>query len=396
MNILFHTYGKLEPTKGGTERTTITLATALTREYGCRCFSSYEDANAHTPKADCVIDEYRWEIQRNRQATIKECREMLLRFGIDAVIVQGSFIHVPIFREAAKGMRCRIILAHHFEPGWDVSYISFRDLLSNKPGQLVTAFRWLKDIILYPLLRRNYYRLMHDSYKTAYQTSDIVVLLTTKFIDKFRAFGQFEDKAKFRIIPNGLSLSSIAKETDIFKKKKIVLIVSRLDEHFKRISLALNIWREAKKDARSDGWHLNIVGHGADEGFYKNLVRKKNIPDVHFLGRQAPEPYYKEAAIFLMTSRSESWGLTLTEAQQTGVVPIAFDSYDSLSEIITHEQDGLIIPEGNTNQYVSDLLALMANEERRHEFARNGLVSCRKFEPSSIAEQWWQLINDSK
>lgn len=396
MNILFHTYGKLEPTKGGTERTTITLATALMREYGCRCFSSYEDANAHTPKVDCVIDEYRWEFQRNRQATIKECREMLLRFCIDAVIIQGSFIHVPIFREAAKDMGCRIILAHHFEPGWDVSYISFRKLVKNKPAQLLSSLRWLKNITLYPLLRRNYYRLMHDSYKQAYEESDIVVLLTEKFIDKYRAFGQFEDKSKFRIIPNGLSLTSIAKESDISKKKKIVLIVSRLDEHYKRISLALNIWEEAKKDSRSDGWHLNIVGHGVDENFYKNLVRQNNIPDVHFLGRQAPEPYYKEAAIFLMTSRSESWGLTLTEAQQTGVVPIAFDSYDSLSEIITHEQDGLIIPESNTNQYVSELLALMANEERRHELACNGLVSCRKFEPSSIAEQWWRLITNYK
>ena len=51
MNILYHTYGKVHSTKGVTERTTITVATALTKLYGARCFSIYE-APADTPKEE--------------------------------------------------------------------------------------------------------------------------------------------------------------------------------------------------------------------------------------------------------------------------------------------------------------------------------------------------------
>ena len=42
MNILFYTHGKVYATRGGTERTTVSMASALARLYGCRCFSLYE------------------------------------------------------------------------------------------------------------------------------------------------------------------------------------------------------------------------------------------------------------------------------------------------------------------------------------------------------------------
>ena len=44
MNILYQTYGKVHSFKGGTERTTVTVATALTKLYGAKCFSIYEKA----------------------------------------------------------------------------------------------------------------------------------------------------------------------------------------------------------------------------------------------------------------------------------------------------------------------------------------------------------------
>ena len=42
MNILFYTHGKVYATRGGTERTTVSVASALSRLYGCRCYSLYE------------------------------------------------------------------------------------------------------------------------------------------------------------------------------------------------------------------------------------------------------------------------------------------------------------------------------------------------------------------
>lgn len=41
MNILFITRSQVLATKGGTERITSSIASALERDYGCKCFSAY-------------------------------------------------------------------------------------------------------------------------------------------------------------------------------------------------------------------------------------------------------------------------------------------------------------------------------------------------------------------
>ena len=101
MNILYHTYGKVHSTKGGTERTTITVATALTKLYGARCFSIYE-APADTPKEECFIKEFQWIPQKDLEKNAQVLRSIIVANCIDCVIVQGAFIHVPRFRAAVE------------------------------------------------------------------------------------------------------------------------------------------------------------------------------------------------------------------------------------------------------------------------------------------------------
>ena len=73
-------------------------------------------------------------------------------------------------------------------------------------------------------------------------------------------------------------------------------------------------------------WNLKIVGAGEDYDYYKEYIEKHIIERISLEGQQSPEPYYEEAKIFLMTSKMEGWGLTLTESLQRGVVPIVFNT----------------------------------------------------------------------
>lgn len=70
MNILFYTHGKVYATRGGTERTTVSVASALSRLYGCRCYSLYE-AEEVVEKESCFVAEFRW--QAGAQSTSR-CR----------------------------------------------------------------------------------------------------------------------------------------------------------------------------------------------------------------------------------------------------------------------------------------------------------------------------------
>ena len=391
MNILYQTYGKVHAFKGGTERTTVTVASALTKLYGVKCFSIYEKP-ADTPKEECFVKEFLWLQKKELERNIKELKGIIVENRINCVIVQGAFIHVPTFKAAAEGTECKVIFAHHFEPRWELVFGSFAETIKYSPSSFVDFARWIKSIIMHPLTAMNKEKQLSAAYRGAYQRADYVVLLCQSFINSYGVFAGIQDQSKYMVIPNALSFD-ITTSFDKLSKQKEVLIVARFDEPSKRLSLALRIWERVKQDPVAKDWVLRIVGEGNSRELYERIIHNEQIPDVFLEGRQDPIPYYKEASIFMMTSRSESWGLTLTEAQQMGVVPIAFDTYASLREIITNDENGVVIEEGDIDSYVNRMKILMSDKKLCQRMAKQAIESSQRFSQERIAEMWWELLS---
>ena len=96
----------------------------------------------------------------------------------------------------------------------------------------------------------------------------------------------------------------------------------------------------------------------------------------------------------MMTSSYEGWGITLTEAQQMGVVPIAFHSYASLPEIIDDGRNGLIIPDKDEDAYVEKLLWLMDHRIEREAMAVEAIRSSRRFTREAVGDRWMALFGE--
>jgi len=320
-------------------------------------------------------------------------KDIIVTNGIDCVIVQGAFIHVPRFRAALENLTCKLIIAHHFEPRWELIFGRFGNIITYRPKSVVDFARWIKGILMYPLTAMRKEQQLSSAYFAAYECADHVVLLCRSFIKTYGEFARIHDKAKYVVIPNGLSFD-VSPSFDKLSKQKVALIVSRLDEPSKRLSMALRIWARLKQNPEAKDWKLRIVGHGNDRRLYERIIQDERIPDVFLEGRRDPLPYYREASLFMMTSKSESWGLTLTEAQQTGVVPIAFDTYASLSEIITDGENGVIIMEGDVDNYVYRMKELISDSDLRQQLAEQAIVSSQKFSPERIAKMWWELLTE--
>lgn len=123
------------------------------------------------------------------------------------------------------------------------------------------------------------------------------------------------------------------------------------------------------------------------------FVKKHNLSRVSFEGTQEPSGYYKRASLFMMTSLYEGWGLTLTEAQQFGCIPLAFSSYASLPDIITDGENGCVIDEGNDVEYIQRMKALMDDKKMRISMASKSIESSHRFENAKIVEEWHKLIS---
>lgn len=228
-------------------------------------------------------------------------------------------------------------------------------------------------------------------YAVNYDASDKCVMLSRNDWPTLGRYLKRDVSEKCVTIHNPLTFDTIEVAECLCYKKKNVLIVSRLNNFEKRLDRALKIWKKIETDGFDD-WHLYIVGWGLQEKMLHDLARKLKLRNVHFEGRQPSEPYYRDASIFMMTSAVEGWGLTLTESMQTGVVPVAFDSYPALHDIITDRYDGCIIPDNDLDAYAACMEELMRNREERERIACNGQKSCRRFEINNIVEQWVKLI----
>jgi len=384
MNILFYTSFEVDEYKGGTERITATVASGLQQFYGHKCFSAYTVPSDN--KIESTLFEETFRVKRNDK---EKFREIIRQNKIDCVINQGDFKLQKVLRDIVEETKCKLILVHHFSPGWEEHFIGWNNvkenILSNKVSE---KLKGLAKILSYPIFKYRYIRSCQRMYKIGYDNSDYVVLLSKHFKEDFMEYGGILDDKKFYFIPNALSFDDFYDSVDLSSKHKQVIIVSRMDEGQKKLSYALKIWQMVKQDKRSDGWNLKVIGEGPDLNRYKRMALKMHLSDVDFLGKQNPKPYYEESAIFMMTSRSEGWGLTLTEAQQMGVVPLAFNSYRSAVDIINDEENGYLTEPFNLSSYAEKLLSLMDNDNLRNEMAKNAIETSHRFERKNVVEKW--------
>ncbi len=392
MNLLFYTDSKISPTKGGTEHTTLTVANQLYNRYNCKCWACHiYDENTK----DCSCFEKQYTLDSNY---IKEnLKSIISSNNINVFFSESNFDMPAIVDDIRKecGLNLIIIFVHHFSPAWEGYYGTkflpcFR-LIKRKHG--VEKLKSIIKCFFYPYFGRRGMEWLSGEYRKAYLHSDKVVLLTKGYVPEFKEFAKLEDDKKFYVIPNALSLPDILDKTGYYHvKKKVVLVVSRFEEVQKRISLVLKIWERISKDKRSKEWKLLIAGEGVDGERYKKYVNKNNISNIEFLGRVNPIPYYTESSIFMMTSKSEGFPLTLNEAMQYGVVPFAFDSFAAIRDIINDGENGYIIPEKDLDEYSEKLLNLMTDYNLRHKMAMNAIESCQRYLPEPIGDMWWKLL----
>jgi len=116
---------------------------------------------------------------------------------------------------------------------------------------------------------------------------------------------------------------------------------------------------------------LLIIGDGPDRPGIEALCRELNLESaVHFLGFIAPPPgvIFRDATdIAVSPSRAEGFGLTVIEAGAAGR-PVVATETTGMTEILTDEETGLIIPIENPERLTQALLRLVDDPALRRRF----------------------------
>ena len=399
LNILYFTDGDVTINKGGVNRVIHFLSRQFMAIPGWKCHLAYLWESKVLP-----VSKFHSKLQLHPQHPEQQLREYIQQQEINVVLVNLvikkniRFVLPLLDKLRGENQELKIIFCYHTYPGAELFGIPFNRgyyYLFHRPQPVKTVKEMLLHLSRHTPLQSVFRSLLKPKYRFMYDHCDRLVVLSPCNIPRFASLAGRAERQHIVSIPNPLSLPQNFPVEQLDKKKKEVLIVARLWEPVKRISLALKIWKEVENSGQYPDWKLLIVGNGDDEKHYKTLARKLKLRNISFEGRQEPLAYYHTASIFMMTSLYEGWGLTLTESQQMGVVPIAFDAFESLHDIIRNDYNGILVPEKDTRLYAQHLMQLMSDSTLRLRLATQAIQDCQQYSMDNIIRQWTRLLSSS-
>jgi glycosyltransferase involved in cell wall biosynthesis len=221
--------------------------------------------------------------------------------------------------------------------------------------------------------------------KWLYPKVGAVVSLTRRDEPLFSALNP-----RTRVIYNASSLYADAPE---LQDASIVLAVGRHVAQ-KGFDLLLQAWAivvQTIPQAR-----LRIVGDGPLLAAHRALIVDPRLAEtIEWLpATDQIERHYRQASVFVLSSRYEGMPLALLEAQALGVPAVAFDCLTGPSEIIT-EQTGRLVPPGDVDAMAAALIEVLSSSELREQMARASTLRSRElFSQEEHKRRWADLVRE--
>ena len=216
-----------------------------------------------------------------------------------------------------------------------------------------------------------------------------------KQLDKFIVLTE-EDKASWtelsnvEVIPDPLAFD--VAEVSPLKAKRVIAVGRYVYQ--KGFDLLLQAW--AKIEKQFPDWELAIYGMG-DRSPYENLAKQLGVDmnRCHLNGStQNIRKEYLESSLFVFSSRFEGFGMVLIEAMACGLPVVSFDCPCGPKDIVSHDEDGLLVPSGDIEKLANAMSQLMDSYELRHQMAKNAIGNVRRFQIDEIADKWQLLFED--
>lgn len=158
--------------------------------------------------------------------------------------------------------------------------------------------------------------------------------------------------------------------------------------------LLLKAWAKVEKSCKD--WSLDIYGMG-NQAPYRALMLELGIDETrcHLHGSLTDvKDAYLNSSVFTLPSRFEGFGLVIIEAMACGVPIVAFDCENGPRNIITNNQNGILVPPFNVNEYAESLLRLMRDDQLRAQMGNRAFESSRRYSIEDIALQWKGLFDE--
>ncbi len=208
----------------------------------------------------------------------------------------------------------------------------------------------------------------------------------------------FKIKDEIKVIPNFIDMSLYKQECnqvlrDKFAKKEEAILVHISNfRKVKRVQDVVKIFEKVNKQVPSK---LFMIGDGPERLKAEQLCRKLGIAKhVRFLGKlKVIEKFLCIADVFVLPSKTESFGLVALEAMASKVAVISTNS-GGLPEVNIDGKTGYLSDVGDVNKMANDTIDLLKDVDKLNQFKNNALAHAKTFDLPNILPQYEQVYQE--
>lgn len=144
-------------------------------------------------------------------------------------------------------------------------------------------------------------------------------------------------------------------------------------------------------------WRIELYGSGQDEQLLRDIIAKYSMENQVSLNAPVNNIAEKltEASIYAFPSRSDGFGLVITEAMECGLPTVAMDCPCGPCEIVT-PATGIVVPEKDILAFRKALKELMTNADKRMDMGKSASIEVSRFYPEIIMPKWIELFKKVK
>lgn len=192
------------------------------------------------------------------------------------------------------------------------------------------------------------------------------------------------------IIPNGINMPDAV--TPYENREKLIVAVGRLSPQ-KRFDRLIEAIAQIQGELREKGWKTEIWGDGQLKSELESQISEQGIGDlIELKGVTADiSTVLNRAAINVMPSEFEGFGIALAEAMSYGIPSLAYADCNGPNELIRDGQNGRLI--NTTAELADEIHHLLDDEVKRTKMSKDALRKSKKYDKNKVFRQWETLVN---
>lgn len=233
-----------------------------------------------------------------------------------------------------------------------------------------------------------------------------VICLTKQDAAQVRSFGCSENK--INVIPNGVDVSKF-RPNNGGESDGLILWLGRFVPEkglyylIKAMSLLANNASKIIESNVHKNYRLLLVGAGPTKSSIEEQIHALHLESMVKIIPAVPHDrvaeYLEQASIFVLPSLKEGMPYTLLEAMASGK-PVVGSDISGINDVITNEQNGLLVPPMNPEALANAILELLNDKKMRQRLGQNARqLMAEKYSwdiiTSRIEETYNEAIKDS-